>query len=129
MYSDSILKHVPAQLEEMRFQIHALPGGSIGGRRKMGDFIERQDHTNPEMPDMVILHVGTNDLPFLHDHPGFLNSTVKQHLKIAKELKQRYMGIELMVSMPLPLSGDEISLLLLPEQCSSEGIYFFHYLG
>ena len=68
----------------------------------MGDFIERQDHTNPEMPDMVILHMGTNDLPFLHDHPGFLNSTVKQHLQIAKELKQRYMGIELMVSMPLP---------------------------
>ena len=65
MYSDSILKHVPAQLEEMGFEIHTLPGGSIGGRKKMGEFIARQkDHLNPERPDVVILHVGTNDLPF-----------------------------------------------------------------
>ena len=42
LYSDSIFKFLPPQLEEVGFQVLALPGASIGGRKKIGDYIQRQ---------------------------------------------------------------------------------------
>ena len=100
MYSDSIFKYLPAQLEEIGFEVHALPGASVEGRKKIGDYIQK--HVSTESPDVVILHVGTNDLPFLQQYPGFIHSTVKQHVQLIKKLRHIYSGCSVIVSLPLP---------------------------
>ena len=100
VYSDSIFKYLPDQLEEIGFQVHALPGGSIGGRKAIGPFI--QSHKVTRKPDLVILHVGTNDLQFLKQHPGSLHSTIDQLVCLAKKLVKKHKEAKVMVSLPLP---------------------------
>ena len=78
------IQHLTEQLEEIGFQVHALPGGSIGGRRKIGLFI--QEHKASVKP--VILDMwGNKDLQFIKQHPECLHSCVSCQNIFAKAQK------------------------------------------
>ena len=46
--------------------------------------------------------MGTNNLPFLQQYPGFIHSTVTQHVQLIKKLRHIYSGCSAIVSLPLP---------------------------
>ena len=68
IYTDSIFKYLPTQIEKVGFCVKALPGASVGGMKNLTALIH-QDLKPGYKPNIVILHVGTNDLAFLERYP------------------------------------------------------------
>ena len=60
VYSDSIFKYLPTQIE-VEFYVKAVPGASVGGKKNLTPSIH-QDLKPVYKSNIVILHVGTNDL-------------------------------------------------------------------
>ena len=109
VYTDSIFKHLPHQIEEVGFTVRALPGGSVNGRKKIAKVMHQQLDPGYK-PDVVILHVGTNDLAFIELYPQFFNQTINQHIQLAEMLTIKFPTARVMVSLPLP-RGDQLENL------------------
>ena len=57
IYTDSIFKHLPYQIEEVGFTVKALPGGSVSGRKNIATLMHQQLDPGYK-PDVVFLNVG-----------------------------------------------------------------------
>ena len=106
VYSDSIFKYLPTQIEEVGFCVKALRGTSVGGKKNLTPSIH-QDLKPGYKPNIVILHVGTNDLAFLEKYPQFFRQTINKHVRLAQMIIQKLPSAKVMVSLPL-LWGDSL---------------------
>ena len=107
MYCDSILKHLPNQLEDITYSVQAIPGASVCGKKKMGPWLTDVLQHSDESPDAVILSVGTNDMARLAGSPHRLQPTVTTHAQLARQLQQRYPQAVVLVSEVLPRQDDK----------------------
>ena len=103
VYSDSIFKYLPTQIEEVGFCVKVLPGASVGGKKNLTPLIH-QDLKPGYKPNIVILYVGTNNLAFLERYPQFFHQTIHKQVQT---ITQKLPSAKVMVSLPLP-RGDSL---------------------
>ena len=109
IYTDSIFKHLPHQIEEVGFTVKALPGGSVSGRKNIATLMHQQLDPGCK-PDVVFLNVGTNDPALMELYPQFFNHTIHQHIQLAKMLTVKFPTATVIVALPL-LRGDHLENL------------------
>ena len=106
VYTDSIFKYLPTQIEEVGFCVKALPGASVGGKNNLTPLIH-QDLKPGYKPNIVILHVGTNDLAFLERYLQFFHQTINKHVLLVQTINQKLPSAKVIVSLLLP-RGDSL---------------------
>ena len=109
VYTDSIFKYLPTQIEEVGFCVKALPGASVGSKKNLTALIY-QDLKPQYKPNIVILHVGTDDLAFLERYPQFFHQTINKHVQLVQTINQKLPSAKVIVSLPLP-RGDSLENL------------------